>query len=194
MFVCENKNGGFFWGGGILCAVLYIAALGIYTRTVQKPIIFFASIVLDGMAVGIVCFAAQKIMSQVYDGFTVAMVAMVYFIAILFFAVFGPTFIDRSISYHIAFYAAEEESICGSEIEEAFSKEIFEKRLQDAVQTGFLQEQENGYYLPTWKSKVMANILIPLGKLTNSLDTYEQMKRKLSERGAAYAGAWEVER
>nr|WP_326125945.1 hypothetical protein [uncultured Oscillibacter sp.] len=103
------------------------------------------------------------------------MTVLVYLFGLILLSVFGPTFIDRSISYHIAFYAADEDEIDIGEMEEVFSKEIFEKRVHDAIVSGFIAETGNGTYAPTWKAKLMSTVLKPLGKLTGSLDTYSNM-------------------
>ncbi|MDE6887363.1 MAG: hypothetical protein K2P45_01750, partial [Eubacterium sp.] len=68
-----------------------------------------------------------------FDHFTVAVIGMVYFMGIILLAVFGPTFIDRSISYHIAFYAADTGEVDVEDIRDKFSAEIFDKRIHDAV-------------------------------------------------------------
>lgn len=106
---------------------------------------------------------------------------IVYFMGIIILTVFGPTFIDRSISYHIAFYAVDEQMVDIDEIKYEFSEEIFNKRIHDAIETGFIVEGPDGYYMPTWKSKVVTVILKPIGELTGSLDTYKVLKEKLAE-------------
>lgn len=92
---------------------------------------------------------------------------------------YGPTFIDRSISYHIAFYATDEEKVDIDEMREEFSEKIFDKRIHDAVETGFIEKGTDGYYTPTWKAKVMTSILKPIGKATGSLQTYEELREVL---------------
>lgn len=115
-----------------------------------------------------------------FDYFTLSMVCLVYLMGIIILTVFGPTFIDRSISYHIAFYATDEQEVDIDEIREVFSEEIFDKRIHDAVETGFIEEKE-GIFMPTWKAKFMTFILKPIGEITGSLETYEELREKLAE-------------
>lgn len=93
-------------------------------------------------------------------------------------AVFGPTFIDRSISYHIAFYASDMGEVNIRDIEDEFSSAIFDKRIHDAVETGFIT-QEGDIFRPTAKAKIMTAILKPIGEITGSLETYNQMKESV---------------
>lgn len=118
---------------------------------------------------------------RIYDKFTSLLIGIIYCLVILVFSVFGPTFIDRSISYHIAFLAAEEKQINIEDIEEEFSDEIFQKRIHDAVITGFIVETKNGNFEPTWKSKMITRILKPIGEITGTLNEYEKLKIELQK-------------
>lgn len=118
---------------------------------------------------------------KIFDKFTCFVIGVTYCLTILVFSVFGPTFIDRSISYHIAFLATEEKQIKIEDIEKEFSDEIFEKRIHDAVVTGFIVENENGSFEPTWKSKIITKILKPIGFITGSLNEYEKLKIELQK-------------
>lgn len=100
---------------------------------------------------------------------------------ILIFAVFGPVFIDRSISYHIAFYAAEEGTVNIDDIKDEFSNEIFRKRIDDAQVAGVIKLQDDGTFKPTIKAKIIKGILYPIGEITNSLDTYKLMKSEVDK-------------
>lgn len=100
---------------------------------------------------------------------------------IIILTTYGPTFIDRSISYHIAFYAVDEQIVDVDEIRQEFSEEIFNKRIHDAVETGFIKVGEDGHYVPTWKAEIVTGVLKPIGRMTGSLDTYEELKEKLAK-------------
>lgn len=165
--------------GGLITIVLYLIGIGIYTRVSDDPIIFFASLIIAIIIVIIVCMLMRKVTKQLFDAFTIFVMGIVYCMGIVILAVFGPTFIDRSISYHIAFYATEEDIVYVEDIEEAFSKDIFDKRMHDAVATGFLTLNKDGSMSPTFKAKAMYYILEPLGKLTGSIDTYYDMKAEI---------------
>lgn len=165
--------------GGVLAVSLYLFGIGIYTRVSLNPIIFFASLIIAVVVVLIICLVIDKITKKLFDGFTIFVIGVVYYLGIVIIAVFGPTFIDRSISYHIAFYAAEEEIVYVEDIEEEFSTDIFDKRIHDAVTTGFLTMNEDGSMSPTFKAKAIYYILKPLGNLTGSMDTYYNMREEI---------------
>lgn len=176
----ENKRKVFaFIRGGVLSILFYFILIGIYTRCSDDPIIFFASLLIAVIAIMINGFLLWR--SGLFDFFTLSMICLVYLMGLIVLTTYGPTFIDRSISYHIAFYATDEEKIDIDEMRESFSKDIFDKRIHDAVETGFIEEGTDGYYTPTWKAKVMTGILKPIGKITGSLQTYEELKETLAK-------------
>lgn len=173
------KKAAAFLKGGVIAVLLYFILIGIYTRVSDDPIIFFASLVIALVVIVINGFLLWK--SGLFDPFALSMVCLVYFMGLIVLTTYGPTFIDRSISYHIAFYAVDEQKVDIDEMREKFSEEIFDKRIHDAVETGFIEEGTDGYYMPTWKAKVMTGILKPIGKLTGSLHTYEELRETLTK-------------
>lgn len=176
----DNKRKIFvFIRGGLISILLYFVLIGIYTRCSDDPIIFFASLFIAVIVIIINGFLLRR--SGLFDAFTLSMICLVYFMGLIVLTTYGPTFIDRSISYHIAFYAADEEKIDIDEMRESFSEEIFDKRIHDAVETGFIEEGTDGYYTPTWKSKVITGLLKPIGRMTGSLHTYEELREALTK-------------
>lgn len=170
----------FFLCGGVLEIICYLVFMGIYTCIASDPIIFVTSIVIALISVLGCCMVLIKASKDLFDHFTLGMIGLVYFMGVMIMAIFGPTFIDRSISYHIAFYASDMGEVNVEDIREEFSVEIFNKRIHDAVETGFI-EQEGNVFVPTWKAKLMTAVLKPLGKITNSLDTYNEMKYRVEK-------------
>lgn len=169
---------GIYTGGGI-SIILYLVFIGMYTRLSADPIIFFASLFIAVIIIVINGVILWK--SGLFDYFTLSMICLVYLMEIIILTTYGPTFIDRSISYHIAFYAADEQKVDVNEIRQEFSEEIFNKRIHDAVETGFIEASVDGFYVPTWKAKLMTSVLKPIGRVTGSLDTYEELKGKLAK-------------
>lgn len=166
--------------GGVLAIVCYICLLGIYTRLSSDPIIFFASVVIAVLVAFLCCLFLLKTGRGIFDHFTIAVIGMVYFMGVLLLAVFGPTFIDRSISYHIAFYAADMGEVDVVNIRDSFSSEIFDKRVHDAVVTGVIKE-DHGKLVPTLKAKWISAVLKQLGEMTDSPDTYNEMKERIRQ-------------
>ena len=163
--------------GGILAVFFYLVLIGVYTRLSKDPIIFIA------LRVPVSAISPALPAEQLFGGgahsfdnrFCIFLTVLVYLFGLILLSVFGPTFIDRSISYHIAFYAVDEGEIDIGEMEEVFSKEIFEKRIHDAIVSRFIVETGDGKYAPTWKAQLMTAVLKPLGELTGSLGTYSNM-------------------
>lgn len=168
--------------GGASAAVLYLVCIGIYCRISNDPIIFFASLVISlivsvGVGVGIYFLLKRNI-----DKFSVVTMIISYLLGLVILSVFGPTFIDRSISYHIAFYAVDEGEVNVEKIRDEFSYAIFDKRIHDAIATGFIEDSgTDGVYVPTKKAYVIDAILKPIGKLTDSLGTYEEMREAVND-------------
>lgn len=169
--------------GGIFTIILYLIGIGTYTRLSSDPIIFFASLFIGIIAVSIVCVASAIKAREYLDKFTVFLGGMIWYLGIIIFSIFGPTFIDRSISYHIAFYAVEENNIYVEDIEETLSNEVVEKRIHDALATGVLTINTDGSISPTLKAKLIYYTLKPIGELTNSMDTYNNMKEDFINAG-----------
>lgn len=165
--------------GGILAIFLYLVLIGVYTRLSKDPIIFIASLIIGPVSAVMSTLLAEHLFARggrsFYNRFCIFLTVLVYLFGLILLSVFGPTFIDRSISYHIAFYAADEGEIDIGEMEEVFSKEIFEKRIHDAIISGVITETGERKYAPTWKAKLMTAVLKPLGELTGSLGTYSNM-------------------
>lgn len=180
----ECKKVVFFLWGGVLAIVSYICLVSLYVRIAADPIIFTASIAIAIITVLGCCVLLWKAGRGLFDSFSIGMAGLVYFMGILLLAVFGPTFIDRSISYHIAFYASDIGEVSPQEIKEVFSTEIFEKRMHDAVETGVLKKEGHAF-VPTWKAKFVTAVCKPLGEVTGSLETYNEMKDKVQKKKAA---------
>ncbi|MGN0740811.1 MAG: hypothetical protein ACI4LX_11640 [Treponema sp.] len=157
--------------------------LSVYTRISDDPIIFFVSIgfaAVISVTAGVLLFFNGK-KKNLFTGFEAFLSSLTCFFALVVFITFGPVFIDRSISYHLAFYASEQKRIYIDDIREEFSSEIFEKRIHDAIETGFLKDNGDGSFSPSPKAEFMTMTLLPLGKLTGSLGTYENMKEKMKD-------------
>lgn len=163
----------------IINLLLYIVLIGVYARLSDAPMFFPASCVL-AIALPLFDFLfLKKIIKENFDGFMIFLMSFCVSLSIIVFAVFAPTFFDRSISYHMAFYATEAGSLKKSEIETIYAKRIFEKRFSDAERSGFITSDDGENFYPTTKAKIFTAISLCLGKATNSLQEYEDMKKEL---------------
>ena len=168
----------------VFCLLLYLLVLGIYARLADNILFFPVS-----------CFLAVIIPLMVYIIFRRYWNKYIFAVArpllllnstliIIVFAVFGPTFIDRSISYHLAFLAVERGYLDKAELETSgYTKAVFEKRYQDAQITGFITPVDNevDIYVPTKKAKILYAILKPLGEATSSLNEYKSLLHEISK-------------
>ena len=88
--------------------------------------------------------------------------------------IFGPVFIDRSISYHLVFYAVKHGKLDPKDFERRLSGYVFSKRVEDALFAGLL-ESRDGEVHPTDKAERFEWIFQTLGEMTGSLDNYQEM-------------------
>lgn len=93
------------------------------------------------------------------------------------FSVFGPVFIDRSISYHMIMAAYDEKSISTSDFEK-ISDGIYVKRLDELVNLGLLHNNNDRYY-PTNVGQYFAIFNKFIGQITGTDAEYKKMIDKL---------------
>ena len=167
--------------GVIICLILYLFGIRIYVNLSDDPIIFVASIVLAVLLPAVVYSVGYKFWKKAFDGYHIFLMYVSTVMLTVFLAVFGPVFIDRSISYHIAFYAAEQGEVNINEIRDEFSVEIFDKRIHDAQAVGAIEMKDDENFVPTAKAKFIWWFLGGMGKWSNTLGTYEEMKEKVQE-------------
>lgn len=164
-----------FVGQVIAALVLYLFSIFLYTNISAEPIIFFASgylaLLLAAVTGGLIFIFFRK----AFDRFTIVLMSLCCALIIILFAIFGPVFIDRSISYHIVFYATEHGNIKADQLENTFSRATFDKRIKEAQAAGFIVPDDNGRFIPTPKAKLFSAIMKSLGKLSHTLENYQAM-------------------
>lgn len=79
----------------------------------------------------------------------------------------------------MVFYAAENGSLNVDDMEEAYTEDMLNKRIRDGLEAGLFYDKGNGTYGPTAKAKIAAGVLEPIGKLTDTLDTYRAFSDKM---------------
>ena len=92
----------------------------------------------------------------------------------------APVFIDRSLSVFTYFYAVENGIIPNNIYNEKYFKEFSLRRIEDANNMLFLKCNDNEC-IPTIKSKLAYYILMPIGKITNSMKNYNEFKNVLDK-------------
>jgi hypothetical protein len=157
----------------VIFSLLAIAAYGHFSNT---PTFFFAGCASAVLFPVITYFVIRQCFHAFADVFATFMIAICCGLTILVFNVFGPVFIDRSISYHLAFYAAENGSVDEATFIDHFSCGVFEKRMHDAQLAGFINRRADGRYEPTHKALIFTKVMLTMGWFTNSLEEYKSMK------------------
>ena len=120
-------------------------------------------------------YILHKFYSSIFDFFSAFLSTLSIASILVVFAVFGPIFIDRSISYHIILLASNNGSININKIEELTSRWVYKKRIEDALNLGLLEKVSDEEYKPTKKAIGMSESLIFIGKITNSLHSYSEI-------------------
>ena len=91
-----------------------------------------------------------------------------------------PIVVERSLSCFIYFYAVEEGHVAASQIPQDFNQAFIQKRFDDGVEGNFLRQQD-GQYVPTFRTKVFYTVYYPLGRLTHTLPNYQHFKKRLQQ-------------
>lgn len=97
------------------------------------------------------------------------------------FAVFGPIFVDRSVSYHLVMLAAGNGSVDQEKIKEVIYKQMFQKRLTELSNANLIRLNEGGNITPTPKGLIMTNALLWLGSMTGTLNEFERTNEALNK-------------
>lgn len=135
--------------------------------------IFFVSSVLSVLIPIGTSFFVKKY-SFIKSSFENFLVAVIGFFILFTFSVFGPVFIDRSISYHLVFYAVENGKIQEEVFQKQFADSVFQKRIHDAQMAQFLEKTPEGDYVPTRKAFIFSKIMKLIGNLSGSMDNYDK--------------------
>ena len=88
------------------------------------------------------------------------------------FAIFGPIFIDRSISYHLVMLTAENKRLPVKKINDVVFEQMLKKRIEELSQAGLIEVDQQKNILPTDRGKGMTKFLVWLGLVTGTLNEY----------------------
>ncbi len=101
---------------------------------------------------------------------------------LILFTIIGPTFIDRSVSYHMIFYAVDNGSINVSDMKDIYLDDMFQKRINDELKSGMIYKEDDNTYKPTLKAKLATYILKPIGTITNTTKEYDTFYKKIKNK------------
>lgn len=96
---------------------------------------------------------------------------------LLIYSIFGPIFVDRSVSYHIVEISEDANGISFQEIKRS-SDRMIKKRLEEMVNLGLVVEVD-GRYFPTKKGKVFNFFVKRIEKLSGYENEYYVFKQSV---------------
>ena len=167
------------FGSWLISFCVYLVLLNI-TGTFADDVLFFRACLISlASAICSVAIWRKFVRGGEFESFLIYVCCV---LLLLVFTVFGPTFVDRSVSYHMVFLAAETEKLDMNVMEEIYSQDMLQKRVEDELKSGMICHMGDQVYGPTWKAKIATRLLKPIGYLTNTLDTYEQFKNEMETR------------
>jgi hypothetical protein len=94
------------------------------------------------------------------------------------FAIFGPVFVDRSLTYHLLLLG-ESDVIQTEEIGEVIKTTMLDKRFLDLESAGLIRKINPDEYKTTELGLGVSKILREIGRLSHSLDTYLIFEQKV---------------
>ncbi len=161
---------------------VYICFIGIYARLSEHPILFPASCFFSCVISLSTYLIFRKKLQEEIDILAQHLLVFCSILMLVIFSIFGPVFIDRSISYHLAFIAVEQGEINKYKLDQTgYTEAVFNKRYADAKATGFIERtSHDGVYIPTFKAKLIYSIMMPLGKITGTLREYESLRNSMN--------------
>lgn len=108
---------------------------------------------------------------KIYGTYINSLLSIIVLLNLLLFSILVPVFIERSMSYHITFYIAENEPVSYKELKDKFAIAEFNKRLDELSKSGFLQISDTIIY-PTDKAILFEKFIRPIQYLTSSKPKY----------------------
>jgi hypothetical protein len=160
----------------LIFLILYFAALYGFTTIVKSVLLFPVSVIIISVEFFLIWYIINKYFKPIFDNFTTFLISLCCAVTVLLFAVFGPVFIDRSISYQLVFYAVEEGQVNYRDFVKKSAAHVYSKRLSDAIASGFVEEVSPHVIRPTPKAHNFYSLMMTVGNLTNSLQDYQTLK------------------
>lgn len=115
-----------------------------------------------------------------YTPFENGLVCLTVFCMVFIFNVFGPIFVDRSLSYHMILASADNNiRYTEKSITEKTGQGIYRKRVKELQLMGLLQELPDGTVKATRAGQTFSNVALAIGKMTDSLEEYDGFSGEL---------------
>ncbi len=126
------------------------------------------AILATGMSLSLVTYFSMTLLS-LFEKLIIIFLAL----SMTFnFAIFGPIFIDRSISYHLVMLTAENNGLPVQKINDVVFEQMLKKRMEELSQAGLIELDQQKNILPTDRGKGVTKFLVWLGLVTGTLNEY----------------------
>lgn len=124
------------------------------------------------VAVGLILSLIAYFGLHLWNPFEKVMLIFLALSATFNFAIFGPIFIDRSISYHLVMLAAENKKVAIQKINDVVFEQMLQKRIEELSKAGLIAVDDQKNIIPTSKGTGMTKFLVWLGLTTGTLNEY----------------------
>ena len=158
----------------ILFSSFFVFNIIFYTNQYLFDLTAFINSVITIFLVTILLFLLMKALPyrkvKLLIIFTIAQFLLIY-------SIFGPIFVDRSVSYHIVEISEDANGISFQEIKRS-SDRMIKKRLDEMVNLGLIKEID-GKYFPTKKGKVFNFLVKKIEQLSGYDNEYYVFKQSV---------------
>jgi energy-coupling factor transporter transmembrane protein EcfT len=174
----QINNKTVFVVGIILSCIMFIFVIGVTSHIGNKSV--FVNSLVTSLIISLFYFIVL-IKIKIYNSFEKKIISSICFLFLMNLSVFGPVFIDRSISYYITMNAVEKKNFSARQLHLKTSKQVYEKRLVELCSLGLIQKLNMDTYEKTRLGDVFFVFFHTLGKLTGTLREYENFSRNANQ-------------
>ena len=181
-FSDKQKN---FFHNFIILLVLGFVSLFLFFL-MQKFFIFFGisifkSCLLSSLVISILVSFFYYI-SMKYRVFDCLVIMIAFFSSFMLFSITTYIYIDRSLTYHMTFLAAQKEKITVEDLDVLFNSDIYKKqRIIEMEESDFLIKDFDGNYKITRKGKYFSKIMLVIGKFLGVDSTWKSITKSIQE-------------
>ncbi len=161
----------------IISIVLMLSAVLLY-RIFYNGVLYFDAIFIGILAAFVSFLLWTHFNKEKFEALLVFMSLALFNILILYF---GPVTLDRSLSSFVYFYSVENGSIPEHIYNDEYFIPYIDRRIIEGEKMGFLS-CNNEVCNPTFKAKFLYYLLNPIGRVTKTLNNYDEFKLMLNSK------------
>ncbi len=177
-----KKQLAFFLLGGGASLILFLVLVALINRVINFPI-FITSMALSVVVPLVIIFIHYFCSKfKIYDKMHFILLYFAYLFLLILFAIFGPVFIERSLSYYLVMYTSELDNqgkhATVEDITRIFSNERNTSlRIEQIQKSNFISVDKNGAITPNKFVKFISYVIYYIGIITNTLGEYNDIKK-----------------